>query len=294
MTTDAGAAVAANGGGDGGAAAAAASAAMSAAASGSNQVATAGIEWLPGVDGETAQFITGKTVKDLPSLAKGYVEAQRALSQPRPFEMPKEGDTEGLKKLHAALGVPETPEKYTFGELGKTLPPEVVKQWAPEFHKLGVSDKQAAGLIASVSAQAAAAQAAQDAAFLKASDEGFEALKLEWGDKFEGNLDLAGRGMRKLSEKLGGLTADQVKGMEKAIGARGVHMLGLIMGEHSVEAGFVFSNGQNVGMSKEGARAELQAMMQDGAIAKALTNRRDPNHQKHLARKIQLEQLAHS
>jgi hypothetical protein len=265
---------------------------MAAAASGSNQNNAASVDWLPGVDGETATFITGKTVKDLPSLAKGYVEAQRALSQPR-FDIPKPEDAEGWKKINAARGVPEAPEKYTFGEVGKTLPPEVAKQWAPEFHKLGLTDKQGEGLIATVIAQAAAAQKAQDEAFVKASDEGFAKLQLEWGDNAARNLDLAGRGMRKLAEKLGGLTADQVKGMEKAIGTRGVHMLGLIMGEHTVEAGFVMSNGQNVGLSKEGARAELQAMMQDGTIAKALTNKRDPNHAKYVARKVQLENLAH-
>ena len=273
---------------------AAADAAMAAANTGSNQNNNAGADWLPGVDGDTVRFITDKTVKDLPGLAKGYVEAQRALSQPRPIEMPKEGDVEGLKKLHAALGVPETSDKYDLGEVAKAMKPEELKAWAADFHKLGIPNKAAAGLVGLVAARAAAHQKAVDDAFVAASEAGFAKLKLEWGDDFDKNYDLTKRGISALAQQLGGITADQMKAMEQAIGTRGVHMLGLVAGRHMVEAGFVMADGQQRGLTKEGARAELQAMMADGNIAKALTNKRDPNHQKHVARKIQLENIAHS
>lgn len=275
------------------AAAAAPSAAAAAAGTGAATNGTGGVEWLPGIDGDSAKFVTDLGYRDLGSFVKGAIETKRAFSAPRPLEMPKEGDVDGLKKLNAALGVPESADKYDFGELAKTLKPEEVQAWAGELHKLGIPNKTAAGLVGLVTQKGAAIQKAQDDAFVAASDAGFEKLKLEWGDDFDRNYDLAGRGMRALSQKLGGITPDQLKGIEKAIGTRATHMLGLTFGRHSVEAGFVMADGQHRGMTKEGAGVRLAEMQNDPVIRKALTDRNDPAHKKYQAEREQLGKIAH-
>jgi len=286
MTADAGAAAAAGGdAGDAGAAAAAA-----AATAGDN--GSGGVGWLPGIDTDSAKFVTDLGYKDLSSFVKGAIETKRAFSA-RAFEVPKAEDADSWNKIAAAQGVPESADKYDFGEPGKAMKPEEMKAWAGELHKLGIPQKAAQGLVGVVAAKAAAYQAAQDDAFVQASDAGFAKVKLEWGDNFDKNYDLAGRGMRALSQKLDGITADQIKGMEKAIGTRGVHMLGLIFGQHTVEAGFAFSDGQHRGMTKESAAARLKQMELDPKIAKALVSRTDPDHQKYLQEKVELGKIAH-
>lgn len=219
--------------------------------------------WLTGVEPDVAKFITDKTVKSLPDLAKGYVEAQRALSTPRPFELPKEGDAEGMKKLHAALGVPEAPDKYEFGDLAKAMKPEELAQWSPEFHKLGLSSKQAQGLIGLVQQRSAAAQEAAEKAFGEASTQALAKLKSEWGNDYEKNYDMASRGLQALAKELGGLTPEQVTAIEKSIGTRAVHQMGLILGRHMVEAKFVAPDGQSRSMTPEAAKARRSEIARD-------------------------------
>jgi hypothetical protein len=251
-------------------------------------------EWLPGVDTDTAKFIVGKTVADLPSLAKGYAEAQKALSAPRPFEMPKEGDVDGMKKMLAGLGVPEKPE-YDFGEQGKTLPDDVKKFWGAELHKLGIPTKAAQGLVGLVAAQAKATQDAQEAAFATQAAKAVESKLLEWGDKADANKDLAARGIGAVFEKLKiENTLENRAKFEKAFGTDKMLEFGVLMGRQMVEAGFVMQDGQRQGLTKDSAVLELKAMMSDGNIAKALVDKTHADHQRHLARKIQLENIAHS
>lgn len=250
-------------------------------------------QWLPGVDADTAKFITGKTVADLPGLAKGYVEAQRALSQPRPFEMPKEGDVEGLKKLNAALGVPDAPDKYDFGDAGKGMSDDAKKLWMGELHKLGIPQKAAAGLVGLVSAQAAAHQQKQVTEANGRIEEAVTKLKAEWGDKYDANYDLANRGWVKVAGDIG-WSKEMMEAVERLPGGtRAIHQLGLLLGRHTVEAGFVGSDGQNKGMTREGARQELEAMFANSDHRKALLDRHHPGHAAAVARKMQLENLAH-
>lgn len=273
------------GSGDGGPAAAA-------AASGNG----GGLDWLPGVDADTAKFITDATIKDLPSLAKTFVEQKRTLSQPRGFEMPKEGDAEGLKKFHAAIGVPETADKYDFGEPGKTMTDEAKKLWAGELHKLGIPAKAAQGLVATVAAQAQAYQKAQDEAFAARSEKAFTDLKTEWGEQFDAKFDLAQRGLRKVAERLekvgAKITPEVTKGLEQALGTRGLYELSLILGETQIEAPVVMADGMSKNLTKEQAQQQLTAMLKDATIAKALTNRMDPNHARYVDQKKALEQRA--
>lgn len=251
-----------------------------------------GSSWLTGVDADTAKFITDATIKDLPSLAKTFVEQKRALSQPRPIEVPKPEDAEGWKKLNAALGVPEAADKYDFGDIGKAMQPEEVKYWQGELHKLGISQKSAAGLVAVAAAKGKALQDATDAAFTKTVEEDFGKLKSEWGDNYDANYDLAKRGMKALSEQLGGLTGAQLDGMQKIIGTRAVHMLGLIAGRHMVEQPFTFGGQSRGSITKEQAQKDLNAMAGDKELGPALVDRSHPRHKEAVEKKRALEEIA--
>lgn len=247
--------------------------------------------WLTGVDADTAKFITDATIKDLPGLAKTFVEQKKALSTPRPFEAPKAEDAEGWKKLNIALGMPETADKYDFGDIGKAMKPEEVQYWQGELHKLGIPQKQAAGLVAVAAAKGKALQDAKDQAFAKSSEEEFTKLKLEWGDKADANYDLASRGMKALAKELGNIDADKIKAMEQVIGTRGVHMLGLIAGRHMVEMPFNHG-GQNTGMTKEAAQKALYEMGGDKELGPALVDKGHKRHAEVVERKRALEQIA--
>ncbi len=225
-------------------------------------LATGETAWIAGADPEVATFITQKGFRDVPGLAKGYVEAQRALSS-RTFEPPKPEDAESWKKVHAAMGVPEAPDKYDFGDVAKAMKPEDLATWSPEFHKLGLSSKQAQGLLGLVQSRAQAAQEAEAKAFGESSTAAFEKLKSEWGQQFEANYDLASRGIQALAKQLGGLKPEQMTAIEKAIGTKAVHELGLLMGRHMVEAKFVGPDGQTRSLTPEAASARRAEIARD-------------------------------
>lgn len=218
--------------------------------------------WLTGVDTEVAKFVSDKGVKDVGNLAKGYVEAQRALSS-RVFDIPKPEDAESWKKIDLARGVPEAPDKYDFGDAAKAMKPEELAAWSPEFHKLGLSSKQAQGLVGLVQQRAQAMQEAEGKAFATASAEAMEKLKSEWGSQYEVNYDMASRGIQALAKELGGLKPEQITAIEKAIGTRAVHQMGLILGRHMVEAKFVGADGQTRSLTPEAAKARRSEIARD-------------------------------
>lgn len=287
MSDGAAAAAAAGGQGGGDGAAAAAAAANGAAANGS-----AGVEWLPGIDPESANFVTGLGYKDLPSFVKGAIETKRAFSAGRPFEVPKAEDAESWKKINAALGVPESADKYDFGDAAKTMKPEELKAWAGELHKLGIPNKAAAGLIAVTAQKAAAFKQAEDTKVATQITEAFEKLNAEWGDSAKANLDMANRGWVAAGKEVG-WTKEMMEAVERVPGGtRALHMMGHLLGRHMVEAGFVVSDGQHRGMTKEGAQKRLNEMGGDKTIGKALVDRAHPEHQRYLAEKRELEAIA--
>lgn len=275
------------GGGDNGAAAAAAAAANGASANGSG-----GVEWLPGIDPDSANFVTGLGYKDLPSFVKGAIETKRAFSAGRPFEVPKAEDADSWKKINAALGVPETPDKYDFGEAAKTMKPEELKAWAGDLHKLGIPNKAAAGLVAVATQKAAAFKQAEETRVAAQITESFEKLNAEWGDNAKANLDLANRGWVAAAKEVG-WSKEMMEAVERVPGGtRALHTMGLLLGRHMVEAGFVVSDGQHRGMTKEGAQKRLNEMGGDKTIGKALVDRAHPEHQRYLAEKRELEAIA--
>lgn len=266
----------------------AAAGAGAAAAANGNGAFTAP-EWLPGIDAESAKFVTELGYKDLPSFVKGSIETKRAFSAPRAMEMPKEGDVEGWKKFNAAIGVPETPDKYDFGDIGKAMKPEELKSWSEDLHKLGIPNKQAAALAQIVTQRGAAFKEAEAAAWAEQSASEAESKQLEWGDKAPAHVDLAARGFGKLAELLKKEnTVDFREKIEKAFGTKDFLEVGLILGRHMVESGFVMSSGQQRGLTKEAASAARQAFQNNPAKWGALW---DPNHADHKAMKSEWSQL---
>lgn len=228
---------------------------------------------------EISTYIQQKGFKNPAALAEAYMNAERAISS-RSFEVPKTDDQASWAKINTARGVPESADKYDLGELAKTMNPEALKPWTQVFHKLGIPNAAASELITAVSAQAAQAEAQRAQAFAQESQREAEAVKTKWGDSYDANLDLARRGTTKLGELLGGWPDGALLALEKAIGTERLLNLGLVFGRHTVEAGFVTSDGQHKSMTKAQAQTERNAILSNAEKNQALYN---ANHPQHLA-----------
>lgn len=234
--------------------------------------------WLPGVDTDTAKFIVSKTVADLPSLAKGYAESQRALSS-REFVVPQTTQADAWAKINAARGVPESADKYDLGELKAKVNADAVKPWLAKLHAAGVPNAQAQDIISTAMTMADQQKAAADTAFAAKSNAEMETLKTKWGVEFDKNADLAQRGMTKMGELLGGaFKPEDLTALEKALGTERFMNMALIFGRHTVESGFVMSDGQHVNLSREGAAAARAAFQANEVKWKAFWDQNSPGN----------------
>lgn len=241
---------------------------------------------------EIASYVQTKGFKGPAALAEAYINAERALSS-RQFEPPKAEDQAGWAKIRAAMGVPEAADKYDLGDAGKAMKPEALQQWGGVFHQLGLSNDQAAKLVGHVTAQAEAQQAQQHEAYVQASEQAAERMKAEMGEKWPAFHDLAMRGFNHVRQALK-LTDDKIDALERAIGTREMLALAHLVGESKVEAGFVTSDGQHRGMTKDQARAAMNGLKGDPVKYQALVSRDHPNHAAVLSEWTQLRRIAES
>lgn len=241
---------------------------------------------------EISTYVQSKGFKGPAALAEAYINAERALSS-RTFEPPKAEDQAGWAKIKAAMGVPEAADKYDLGDAGKGLKPEAAAEWTGMFHQLGLSNEQAAKLVGHVTAQAQAQATAQHEAYVQSSEQAAERLKAEMGDKWPAFHDLAMRGFTHVRQALK-LSDDKIDALERAIGTREMLTLAHLIGESKVEAGFVTSDGQHRGMTKDQARAAMNGLKGDPAKYQALLTRDHPNHAAVLSEWTQLRRIAES
>lgn len=249
------------------------------------------VSWL-GTDAkpEITTYVQGKGFKSAAAVAEAYINAEKALSTRPAFEMPKPEDKDGRAKLFQALGVPETADKYDLGEPGKGLKPEAAKEWAGVLHKHNLTNEQAQGLVADVLGLNQAQQDAAQNAYVEQTTKDAERLKLEMGDKWPAYYDIAQRGFAVARKELG-LDDAAVDKLERAIGTKGLFALGKLIGDAKVEAGFVASDGQHRGMTKEGAKAAMNGFKADPVKSKALMRADDPGHAAALSEWNQLRRI---
>lgn len=203
-----------------------------------------------------------KTPADLASSA----HATKKLVGHRPEDVivrPKDGDTAAMIKALRALGAPEKPEDYGLtppdGDDGAFL--KTATGW---FAELGVPKSVAAGLAERWGAYVKQSSEAQAEAFAKDAAAGDAALRQAWGQDYERNATAARAGLT-----AAGLTAEQGRAIEIAIGVKAATEAFAKLGGHLVEPKF---RGHDAGGSGFGAKtaaeaqAELSALRADRAF----------------------------
>jgi len=249
------------------------------------------LSWLgDGAKPEVQQYVQGKGFKSAAALAEAYQNAEKALSS-RSFEPPKAEDTAGWAKIKAAMGVPEAPDKYDLGEVGKSLKPEALQQWAPVFHQLGLSNEQASKLIAQTTAMATKAQEAQQEQYVKQSKEIADRFQMEQGEKWTKFQDLATRGFNVIRQQLK-LDDAKVDALERALGTREMLILANMIGEAKVEAGFVTSDGQHRAMTTDQAKQALKQLEADSEKLAILMKADHPRHKAIVDERSKLQRIA--
>lgn len=129
-------------------------------------------------------------------------------------------DPAALSAWKTAMGVPESADKYDFGDLAKTpgVDPGFVKLLAEELH--GVHTPAALATVQAGAYERAVARHVEN--LIKAENEQSEAAKRqvesEWGANFQERSQLGKRGMDFIAKQVGGLTDEQWRQIERTVG----------------------------------------------------------------------------
>lgn len=134
------------------------------------------------------------TIPDVATLAKNFVMT-KAMTGKKAYDLPQaDWKPEQWAAWNKTIGVPEAADKYSPVDkaiLEKAgLPPEVITSATAKFHEMGLTDRQAKGLLdwyTGDTIKGREMQATQGAAERAQSE---TALKQEFGDKYEAKLGL--------------------------------------------------------------------------------------------------------
>jgi hypothetical protein len=162
------------------------------------QQATALPGWIAGLPDDlkaNETFTKFKTVgefaKDDLELRNKYSEAEKKLSNSIP-KLPDDASDEDRTLFYEALGRPKQPSEYEFEGEDKNAP-EWSNQWKQEFHSLGLTKPQAKALSQKWNTAVQKIVDTHNAKLQSEIQTATAALKSEWGNKFETNVELAKR-----------------------------------------------------------------------------------------------------
>ncbi len=269
LTADPGAAAAAAS--DSAAAAAAAAASGEGATSGATSGAAGegGDAWYKGFqDADARGFAELRGWKSPEETVKSFQNLEKLLGQKANAVMiPGDGATpEELSAFYDKLGRPGAADNYPVPDALKEDP--MIKTFAGEAHKLGITSKQFEGVMGFVASQTQAMQEAQNEQRGAAAAAEMDALKAEMpGIKYDALIEHGRRAVRSL-----GLDGATVGKLEDALGTRGlIELMGKI-GSGSQEAPFIEGGHAGGTPSPEAARMELAQLQKDPSFLKAWAN----------------------
>lgn len=245
----------------------------------------------------TLQSFKGNDWKEVgPALAKSFIETKKMTGQ-KAYDLPKDDwKPEQWGEWNRSIGVPESPDKYPTidGELLKktSLPPEVLASANKKFHELGLTPKQVKGLVNDWYLPDVAKGMEQEAAAKQeAMKRDEEAIRAEWGDKFDTNAGLVKAALAKFGSPELSKWAEENGAANNPALAKMLAKIGEQMLESSARGGGSTASGG--GQDKTGALKEIEEIMakriSDPAFAKAFENPKSPE----LARWHELHKIAY-
>jgi len=218
-----------------------------------------------------------KYAKSPEDLARAVIHLESHLGIPADqiVRMPKADDKEGFAALYNKLGRPEKPDGYTAKIEGDQMDEATFSAFKSQAHELGLSNVQVEGLAKWYGATGAQTMEQLQAADTAARTANETALKGEFGQAYEQNVQLAADA----AVKFGG---EDLANWLKETGAGNdprVIKAWLAVAKAAAEPGTPDPSGNQGGdrkvMTPAEAEAELAKMESDPEIMKALT---DPNH----------------
>jgi hypothetical protein len=255
-------------------------------------------DWLPEEFRADPVF---KDIKDPGALAKSYANAARmiGLDKGQVLRLPADEAAPEWAEIYGRLGRPEKPEGYQFGALPEGLLPEVEPAAREAFHKLGLSARQAAGVMELYGGQVTAAQEARATRAAEIEAAVVRDLKAEYGDAFDDRIHAANRAIAELGGKeLGELLATTVMPDGTRLGNHPLLVkawaeIGKRIAEPADLRGGTGTGNGNRTLTPAEAQEEIARLRADKEFYREFSNLAHPNRPQHLEKWNRLHAMAY-
>ncbi len=229
--------------------------------------------WYGGFEDELRGYAENKGFKTPQDALKSYRELEKLMGADkagRTVLLPKdESDVETMAALLKRLGHPEKADDYGI-KAPEGLGDEFAKSAAEQFHKLGLTKKQARELSEWWNSRQKERMEAMQRDMSAASEKELADLKKEWGKAYNENVELARRAGKKF-----GIDEATFDAMEKSVGSRKLielmHKIGSSIGED--KAAGIDGSTPSGAMTPSAARAKIDALKQDKAFVDKYLNK---------------------
>lgn len=270
------------GGGTGGQGAGAGSA--PGAAAGGAPGAGAGNDFLASIPEDLRNDSAFKDIKDLPSLAKGYVHAQRMIGYDKVAIPGEKATPEELNTFYTKLGRPEKPEAYGIKDpQGVQINAELKTGFLGKAHELGLTTKQAQGLFGWYNEFGGSfAKQAEDQA-LVSQENAVKELKTEFGAAYNERMAQASQAVDWVVENVKGAKdfKDVLDGSrigDHPVMVRVFAKIGEMLSEDGQLKGAGQGGAGNGAMTPDEAQARLAEFNASSEKMKAYQDPAHPNH----------------
>lgn len=232
------------------------------------------------------------SIKDVGSLAKSYVHAQKLIGTDKIAKPNDKWTPEQWRGFYKELGVPETPDKYSLPEVklaqGLTIESTKLDKFKKIFHDQGLTPKQVSAVMQAYMEDVNSDYTARTTGEQTARASAIAELKQEFGEKYDANLDIA----RSVLKKFG---SDQL--LEKLENTGLANDPEIIRMFYTIGQGMMEdrASGSGDGLLVQEATAALQEINRlkgDTDFQRQLNSRNDPGHKAAVQRWTELHGIA--
>lgn len=217
------------------------------------------------------------TIKDVPDLIKGFVNAQSLIGMKRIALPPDNASEAQLSEFYTAIGRPDTVDKYSAASVkpaeGMTYDEAGLKEARNLFHSIGLTDKQQQKIMDFYVGGMNKAHVDMIKSLESGKHEAEGALRKEWGTSYDANLGLVKEVLRHYGDEAVAKELDTVIGNNVGL-IRMLHKFGKTLSEDT--------SSKNRLQIREGtpaaAQQRISELKQDAAFMAALDDRRNPGH----------------
>jgi len=234
--------------------------------------------WLSSVDPEIAKDPSLMSIKDINSLAKSYVHAQKLVGKNKIVVPDEYATPEDWKNVYHKLGLPAEKDKYqvNFGE-ATGYDEDFKKSFIDHAYDNGVLPKQAEAMFKFWDSQINETNDTHSKEQATKSEEAVKGLQKEWGSGFQAKVETARTALRQFADE------GMMKYLEETKLGNDVNLVRLFakIGESLNEDTFSRETVKHLGMTKDDAQNKINEIM--GNMTHPYYNKEHPEHSKAVA-----------